>query len=55
MQYVELYNESLYDLLVEDSEELDLRDDGTGQPLIVGAAVETISSAKQVTRACYLF
>eukprot|EP00045_Choanoeca_perplexa_P012536 m.137202 g.137202 ORF g.137202 m.137202 type:complete len:884 (-) comp16046_c0_seq1:1871-4522(-) len=48
LQYVELYNESLYDLLVDHSEELDLRDDATGQATIVGGTKKQITSAREV-------
>lgn len=48
MTYVEIYNECLYDLLVEDSDELDLREDGNGQAVVVGATVLPIESAEQV-------
>ena len=48
LQYVELYNESLYDLLDEHSEELDLRDDANGQATIVGGTRKTITSAREV-------
>lgn len=48
MSYVEIYNERLFDLLVEHSEELELRDDGHGQALVVGATVVPINSPQEV-------
>ena len=48
MSYIEIYNECLYDLLLDDSEELDLREDGQGQAVVVGATVLPITSAAQV-------
>jgi hypothetical protein len=48
MSYIEIYNECLYDLLLDDSEELDLREDGQGQAIVVGATLLPITSAGQV-------
>ena len=53
MTYVELYNEYLYDLLVHDSDELELREDGQGTNHIVGAKEVLITNPDQVS--CLIF
>eukprot|EP00730_Choanoeca_flexa_P001185 TRINITY_DN10520_c0_g1_i6.p1 TRINITY_DN10520_c0_g1~~TRINITY_DN10520_c0_g1_i6.p1 ORF type:complete len:912 (+),score=229.97 TRINITY_DN10520_c0_g1_i6:128-2863(+) len=50
LQYVELYNENLYDLLVDGSEELDLRDDADAHATIIGATTQKITSAREVMK-----
>ena len=48
MTYIEIYNETLRDLLTDDSGELDLREDGAGNSVVSGARTMEISSAEQV-------
>jgi hypothetical protein len=43
-----IYNETLRDLLVEDSADLELREDSTGNSVVCGARTVEISSAEQV-------
>lgn len=53
MTYVELYNESLRDLLIDNSPDLDLRDHH-GSAVVCGVRTVNISSAAEVWR-CSLF
>ena len=46
--YVELYNECLRDLLTEDSQDLDLREDSNGNAVVCGVRTVTIKSAAEV-------
>eukprot|EP00056_Hartaetosiga_gracilis_P011244 m.169111 g.169111 ORF g.169111 m.169111 type:complete len:1174 (-) comp13474_c0_seq1:427-3948(-) len=48
LTYVELYNEHLYDLLVDSSSELELREDSQGNSVICGARSVAIQHPKQV-------
>ncbi|EGD81629.1 kinesin family member 19 [Salpingoeca rosetta] len=48
MTYVELYNEYLYDLLVDDSDELELREDAHGNNHVIGATEVHITQPEQV-------
>eukprot|EP00051_Salpingoeca_urceolata_P022964 m.381883 g.381883 ORF g.381883 m.381883 type:complete len:878 (-) comp20045_c7_seq7:19-2652(-) len=48
MSFVEIYNETLRDLLVEDSFDLDLREDGAGNSVVCGAETVEISCVDHV-------
>lgn len=48
LSYVEVYNEMVADLLVEDSKELDIRDDPIEGPIVVGAQKLVVESAQAV-------
>ena len=48
-----IYNETLRDLLVEDSPDLDLREDALGNSVVCGVHVVKIQSAEQVGGVCF--
>jgi kinesin family protein 18/19 len=48
LSYLEVYNETLQDLLVDDSPSLQLRDDGSGGTVVAGLSFQEPRSADQV-------
>lgn len=53
MSYIEIYNEAIYDLLVENGDELELREDGQGNASVTSVTWVGVESPQQA-RAMFL-